>query len=65
MDNEEHEMGTLCIGSPIRDHSGKVIAAMSVSWPLFRFDSEQTERMGQAIQEATARISRLMGYTGG
>jgi len=21
--------------------------------------------MGQAIQEATARISRLMGYTGG
>ena len=65
MDNEEHEMGTLCIGSPIRDHSGKVIAAMSVSWPLFRFDSEQAERMSGAIQEATARLSKLMGYTGG
>lgn len=63
MDNEEHEMGTLCIGSPIRDHSGKVIAAMSVSWPLFRFEPEQAERMSQAIHEATDRISRLMGYT--
>lgn len=64
MDNEEHEMGTLCIGSPIRDHSGKVIAAMSVSWPLFRFEPEQTDRMSQAIREATDHLSRLMGFAG-
>ncbi|MFA5699571.1 MAG: IclR family transcriptional regulator [Sphaerochaeta sp.] len=64
MDNEEHEMGTLCIGSPIRDHSGRVIAAMSVSWPLFRFEPEQTDRMSQAIREATDHLSRLMGYAG-
>jgi len=61
-DNEEHEMGTLCIGSPIRDYTGKVIAAMSVSWPLFRFNHEEQEHITKSILQACTNLSHLLGW---
>jgi IclR family KDG regulon transcriptional repressor len=63
-DNEEHEMGTLCIGSPIKDYSGKVVAAMSVSWPLFRFNPEEQERITKSILKACTSLSHLLGWEG-
>ncbi|HPY11819.1 MAG TPA: IclR family transcriptional regulator [Sphaerochaeta sp.] len=64
-DNEEHEMGTLCIGAPIRDYSGSVIAAISVSWPMFRYNEEDEKRNASAILEASKTLSALFGYTEG
>ena len=64
-DNEEHEMGTLCIGSPIKDYTGKVIAAMSVSWPLFRFNPEEQEHITKSILEACTNLSHLLGWEEG
>ena len=61
-DNEEHEMGTLCIGAPIRDYTSKIVAAMSVSWPLFRFDSREKERITTSILDACAQLSHLLGW---
>jgi len=62
-DNEEHEMGTLCIGAPIKDYTGKAVAAMSVSWPLFRFNPEEKQRIVTSILAACASLSRLLGCT--
>ncbi len=64
-DNEEHEMGTLCIGAPIKDYSGSVIAAMSVSWPMFRYNEEEEKRNANAIREASRTLSALFGHTEG
>jgi IclR family KDG regulon transcriptional repressor len=61
-DNEEHEMGTLCIGAPIRDYTGKVVAAMSVSWPLFRFNHEEKELIVNSILSECDNLSRLLGW---
>ncbi len=61
-DDEEHEMGTLCIGSPIRDYTGRVIAAMSVSWPLFRFDPENKKRIVSSILSECTNLSKLLGW---
>ncbi|NCC66208.1 MAG: IclR family transcriptional regulator, partial [Spirochaetia bacterium] len=61
-DNEEHEMGTLCIGAPIKDYTSKVVAAMSVSWPLFRFDTTEQERITSSILEACTELSHLLGW---
>lgn len=61
-DDEEHEMGTLCIGAPIRDYTGKVIAAMSVSWPLFRFDPEDKKRIVASILTECDNLSKLLGW---
>ncbi|MGH0053093.1 MAG: IclR family transcriptional regulator [Sphaerochaetaceae bacterium] len=61
-DNEEHEMGTLCIGAPIRDYTGSVVAAMSVSWPLFRFNPEEQHHITKSILETCKSLSRIMGW---
>lgn len=61
-DREEHEEGVTCIGAPIRDHSGRAVAAISASWPLFRFEKERQDEYRQAILEAAIRISAIMGY---
>ncbi len=61
-DREEHEEGIRCIGSPIRDYTGSIIAALSVSWPLFRFDKDREENNRKAVQEAAEEISRILGY---
>jgi IclR family KDG regulon transcriptional repressor len=61
-DTEEHEMGTLCIGAPIRDYTGKVVAAMSVSWPLFRFNHEEKELIVNSILTECNNLSMLLGW---
>ena len=62
MDDEEHEIGIHCIGAPIFDHAGSVVAALSVSWPAFRYKPEEEFDKIEAIKAACARISALMGY---
>jgi len=61
-DDEEHEMGTLCIGAPIKDYTGRAIAAMSVSWPLFRFDPEDKKRFVTSILAECNSLSKLLGW---
>ena len=62
MDDEEHELGIHCIGAPVFDHTGAVVAALSVSWPAFRYQPEEEHDKIEAIQQAAARISALLGY---
>ncbi len=61
-DEQEHEEGITCIGSSIRDYSGKVIAALSVSWPLFRFEENKRKEIVQEIVNTCNKISELLGY---
>lgn len=63
-DREEHEEGIICVAAPIRDYSQRVIAALSVSWPAFRFKKEELDAHQRAIRAAAGSISRLLGYLG-
>lgn len=63
IDDEEHEENIMCLGAPIKDYTGKTIAAISVSWPLFRFDKSNFENIVSRIMETTDAISRILGYT--
>jgi IclR family KDG regulon transcriptional repressor len=62
VDAQEHEQGITCIAAPIRDNGGSVIAALSVSWPVFRFEEAQRESYLQSIRQAAAEISSILGY---
>lgn len=63
LDNMEHENGVSCIAAPIRDHRGKVVAALSVAGPENRITALINERAGVEVVVAAAKeASRLLGY---
>ena len=62
IDDEEHEENVFCIGAPVRDYTGKTIAAMSVSWPVFRFNSETFQETADKIKAVAAELSKVLGY---
>ena len=64
MDDEEHEMNIKCIAAPVRDYTGKAVAAISASWPLFRFDEEKKEEFISQVTGVTKELSSLLGYEG-
>ncbi len=62
IDDEEHEENIMCIGAPIFDYTNSVVAAISVSFPLFRFDKENFELIIDKITTTSNEISKLLGY---
>jgi len=61
-DNEENEYDIKCIAAPIRDYSGKVIAAISISGPSYRFDVNRQSQLKNEILKYSQIISKRMGY---
>jgi DNA-binding IclR family transcriptional regulator len=58
LDNEEAELGVGCIGTLVRDSSGKVVAGLSVSAPIERRQDDWIEEVVQTGQQ----ISKQLGY---
>jgi IclR family KDG regulon transcriptional repressor len=61
-DDQEHEEGITCIGGSIRDFSGKVVASLSVSWPIFRFKDKNKDEVINKIVDTCDKISAMLGY---
>lgn len=61
-DNEECELGARCIAFPLRDYSGKIIAALSVTGPLGRMTDDFINSNFRTILEAVQDISYQLGY---
>ncbi len=64
VDNEEHEVGIRCVGAPIRDDSGVVIASCSISGPAGRMTDERIAELAPELVQAAEHISRRLGYAG-
>lgn len=65
LDNEESNLGVLCIAAPIRNGKGQVEAAVSISGPRAEFDAEgNLARFIARVQAAAADISARLGWTG-
>jgi DNA-binding IclR family transcriptional regulator len=62
VDNEEFEEGLECIGAPIKDYSGKVIAAISIAGPTFRMTEEKIAVLARSVIEAAQELSADLGY---
>jgi DNA-binding IclR family transcriptional regulator len=61
---EELEVGLNAVAAPVRDNTGAVIAALSVSGPAYRLDPERFEVVAEMTVAAAAAISRRLGYLG-
>jgi DNA-binding IclR family transcriptional regulator len=63
VDNEEYELGVKCVGAPIFDFMGKVIAGISISAPVERMDNDRIENeVSKVILEAGRELSTKFGY---
>jgi len=62
MDNEEYEIGHRCIGAPIYDYKGDIIAAISASGPKNLIKDDRIQDVANAVKKAAIELSRSMGY---
>jgi DNA-binding IclR family transcriptional regulator len=62
IDNEELNPGTKCVGAPIRNSSGRVFAAMSVSGVARRFTDERIEAFSKLVTHYADAVSTQLGF---
>lgn len=61
-DNEECEIGARCIAVPIRDFTGNIIAAVSVTGPIFRMEDRRLQSNMPTLLNTAKTISHKLGY---
>jgi len=64
LDREENEKDVRCVAAPIRNYQGEVIAALSISSPIFRLDKNRQNDLKKALIETSKKISKRLGYNG-
>ncbi|CEP67980.1 Transcription regulator IclR, C-terminal [Moorella glycerini] len=62
IDDGENEEGIRCVGAPIFDYRGQVVAALSISGPTVHVTPERVPELGQLVRWAGEEISRRLGY---
>jgi DNA-binding IclR family transcriptional regulator len=61
MSVEEFEDGLNAVAAPIRDHTARVVGAVSVSGPAYRFTEQRMKDVSPDVIAAAAAISSRMG----
>jgi len=61
-DNEEMECGLRCFAVPIYNRLGNIVAGLSLSLPLLRFDETKKAEQLKLLHKAAAVISSKLGY---
>lgn len=61
IDNEEYDEGLRCIGAPVRDHSGHVVAALGIGGPVTRITPERVDELADLVMAAARGLSRRLG----
>jgi DNA-binding IclR family transcriptional regulator len=62
VDDQEIEVGLVCVGAPIRDHTAHVVAAVSIAGPSSRLRVEDAPRHAEQVMRAANAISRALGW---
>lgn len=61
-DEGEYTRGVFCIAAPVRDHSGRVAAAMSVSVPQVRVSPAKEQQVIEALTRHADALARSLGH---
>ena len=63
LDDEEHEIGLRAIAAPIRDHTGEVVAAISIAGPIQRMTKKVVLSLAPKVVTAAEAISARLGHS--
>lgn len=61
VDDEEDELGMRCVGAPVFDNAGSVVAAISVVGATVQVPHSRVEALGEAVKQTAAAISTRIG----
>ena len=64
LDREENEKDVRCVAAPIRNYQGEVMAAISISSPIFRIDRNEQNDLKETLLRISKKISKRLGYNG-
>lgn len=62
LDNEEDEPGVCCIGAPVFDANGKVVAAISVAGTTSQIGTDRVQKLAGQVMRTARGISLRLGY---
>ncbi len=62
MDDEEYETGQRCIGAPIYDYKGDIVAAVSASGEKHVLTDDRIDEVAQYLVKKAFEISKCLGY---
>lgn len=65
VDDEENSLGARCLGAPILDATGDVVAALGVSGTTSQVGEEALPKIAEILKETARRISRQLQRGGG
>ncbi len=61
VDNCENEEGIRCVAVPVRDHTGKIVAAISVSGWILTMTPDRDEKLAVLAKQTAQSISERLG----
>jgi DNA-binding IclR family transcriptional regulator len=62
IEDEENEIGMVCIAAPIRDDSGEVVAAVGVAGPVTRLSKKAAAAIVPRVIAAADQVSARLGF---
>jgi DNA-binding IclR family transcriptional regulator len=62
IDEGEHQPGLRCIGAPVRDRSGQVIAGISLTGPAWRLPLAEVDGLSKVVIHHANCISSALGH---
>ena len=62
LDDQEEELGGRCIGAPVCNREGRVVAAVSVAGNTERITAETIDTIATRVRQTALAISHVLGY---
>lgn len=62
-DDQENYPGRFCVGTPVRDHTGQVVAALSVAGLANHFEEYGLDSLVEMAKKTAADISHDLGFS--
>jgi IclR family KDG regulon transcriptional repressor len=60
-DDCEFDEEVRCVAAPVNGFSGRVVAAIGISGPIWRLSIQTVQSKGKVVREAAARLSTIFG----
>ncbi|MDJ1130954.1 IclR family transcriptional regulator [Streptomyces iconiensis] len=64
VEESESNPDVSCVAAPVRDRSGRVVAALSIAVPMIRWSEERRTGLEPLVERGAARLSERLGHRG-